>query len=345
MPTISRTNIRVRRTDANGTSVEYPSIAFAYRQLLGSAQELGHSEHQRIRAALRRGNTMRDAHGYTWSAIGEVLLYSSVAAAVAAATGSCQWSDLTFGVEIECKQGSMTDYDIARKLSAAGLGNWRVVRDGSLGSDGHEVVSPVLKGQAGLDSLRKVMDVLKEIGCTVDSRCGLHVHVGARDLPIQAMRNLSMMFLAAETHFDSIVQASRRASVNSYCQSNTTRVGRGDAEAIVTARSIQQLAGVMNGGWSTQHYNAFRYHKLNFQSYAIHGTAEFRQHGGTVESEKGVQWARLITGLVAAAANSAPLTEIPAMSFEQFLAVTDESGQRFFTGRRAAFGFASRVAA
>lgn len=333
MPTISRTNIRVRRSDGR----EFPTILFAYRQLLGTPTELGYSEHQRIRHELRRGRTAQDRHGFTWSSVGEVLLYSSVEAALAATTGSCQWSDLTYGVEIECKHTGLSNYDIARKLSEHGFGNWRVKPDGSIGNNGHEVISPVLKGQEGLDALRKVMDLVKEMGCWVDAACGLHVHIGIRDLEMKALRNMSMQFLGMEQHFDAIVQRSRRGSANHFCKSNTQLVDSDAGARINDARTAQQVARVMNGGWQVATRSMYRYYKMNFQSFAIHGTVEFRQHGGTVESKKACSWVRLITGFVAHAANAAEITERRAMSFDELVQMTDEDGQRFFRARREYF--------
>jgi hypothetical protein len=337
MPTISRSQFRVRRSDGQ----EYPNVGFAYRQLLGTATELGGSEHHRIRAALRRGLTARDRYGFTWSAVGTVRLYSSVEAAVAAVSGSCAWTDFTFGVEIECINATYSHQELQAMLRTERLGSWEVRHDGSLSMGGHEVVSPVLKGQAGLDQLKKVMDFLKQWGCSVNNSCGMHVHVGVRDLPIQTLRNLSLQFLAAERHFDCVLPRSR--STNHYCQSNLRH--HPSAVEISEARTARQLAVHMNGGWSTQHYNSYRYHKLNFQSFALHGTVEFRQHSGTVESAKACAWVRLITGFVAAAANAPAMTAVPTINFDQFLAVTDEDGQRFFQGRQRHFaGVMARAA-
>ena len=61
--TLVRSRIRVQRSDGR----EFPSFFVAYRELLGTAQALGYSEHQRMRANVRQGLTPRDAHGFTWS--------------------------------------------------------------------------------------------------------------------------------------------------------------------------------------------------------------------------------------------------------------------------------------
>lgn len=336
---IARTHIRVRRSDG----VEFPSMTFAYRQLLGTAQELSSSEAQRIRRGLRDSIAGRDSHGFTWDLVGDVprfrgveIARSTMAPVVFDAVGAAvQWNDLTFGVEIECMNSTADMYQTAELLTNNGFAAWRVVRDGSLNNGGREIVSPVLRGQAGLESLRRVMDLLRENGHTVDDRCGMHVHVGARDLSITQLKNVAHRFLSAEQHFDSIVPPSRRA--NRFCQSNTNRMTRSDWTTLRSARAVNTLARAMNGGLSPNHYNPYRYYKLNFQSYSLHGTMEFRQHSGTVESQKACAWARLILGFVSDSASHGLDADRAPMSWETFLGFAAESDRAFIQGRRDYF--------
>lgn len=56
---------------------------------------------------------------------------------------------------------------------------WKVESDGSLGINGVEFVSPVLKGSQGIDNVVNNMKVLKRLGFdSNDKRCGVHIHVG-----------------------------------------------------------------------------------------------------------------------------------------------------------------------
>ena len=55
---------------------------------------------------------------------------------------------------------------------------WKVESDGSLGEKGVEFVSPILKGSEGIDNVVNNMKILKRMGFDVDSKCGLHIHIG-----------------------------------------------------------------------------------------------------------------------------------------------------------------------
>jgi hypothetical protein len=322
-----RTHVRVQRSDNR----EWPSVAVAYRELLGTAQELSLGEAQRMRVAIRSNGMAMDRHGFTWRALGGLVAEESI-----------NWTDFTFGVELEVV-APVDMYMVQQRVPST----WRVVRDGSLqaqpGFAAMEVVSPVLQGTEGLASLKQVMDMLREMGCRVNSTCGMHVHVGVRGMAPARVRKIAVAFLNAEHHFDALVPTSRRN--NRYCQSNIRRVQSYQHAQLVGATTIRSLADVMNGGNSPQHYNPYRYYKLNFQSFVHHGTIEFRQHAGTVESDKALAWVRLLTGFCARAAAQAQQEVGAREGFEQWLAAcTDEAGQRYMTARRAKFAAAAVAA-
>ena len=325
---LPRTHIRVVRSDGR----EWPNILTAYRELLGTAHEIGYSQHQRMRAAIRNGAAVRDQHGFTWKSIGGTVAVSSIA-----------WSDFTFGVELELL--SPMSVNVGDLLYRAGFSSWQIVHDGSLsaesGFNAREAISPVLQGEAGLTALRTVCALLKTAGCRVNVSCGMHVHVGVRGMKPLRLRKIAAAFLNAEHHFDALVPASRRA--NRYCQSNTAIA---NVAALAAATTVQQIAVAMNRGYENVHYTSYRYRKLNFQSFLRHGTIEFRQHGGTVESDKACAWVRLVTGFCAAAASAAEEAPNASESFEQFTArCTDEAGVVWANARRVKFAAAARRAA
>lgn len=214
---------------------------------------------------------------------------------------------LTFGVEIECllpatvRSHSQTAIELREAISRAIPNSmWQVKGDGSVmgsGRFGLEIVSPPLRSDRAEDfaQIDTVCEILSLEGATVNRTCGLHVHVGARDLGVPALKSLAMLYADAEDVIDSLLPPSRRADNNRYCRSikanyNLSRLGRAeDVNAITTA------------------IYGDRYVKLNFASYWRHGTVEFRQHSGTVDPIKIKNWVHFCVKMVKAA-QAAPIT-------------------------------------
>lgn len=226
-----------------------------------------------------------------------------------------------FGVEIELISPVGATTLAQRIAEAAGVdcraesyghsrvGHWKVTTDGSVrpgtrqatdGMSGLELVSPPLRGEEGLEELRRVLRTLGTdgIGCEINRSCGLHVHheaneVLGREGGLYAAR-LTDAYAEYEGVIDMLVPASRRGSENPYCKSmrrlqndhtlfpeNPSATGRRNGGASRTAMSIEDFLG----RWGQD-----RYFKVNFESLFRHGTVEFRQHAGTLNAAKVVAW-------------------------------------------------------
>lgn len=164
----------------------------------------------------------------------------------------------------------------AEEIKAA----WRVVEDGSV-SNGCEVVSPILSGNEGLDSIRKIVAILKDAGAEVDESCGFHVHVNANDFHAAEIVNAVKRYARFETEIDSFNARRRRGSASRWCRSMDGLAGMLDNEgAMFTATQVAQK----------QEDSIGRYLKLNTAAFLRHGTIEFRQHAGTLNISKIVNW-------------------------------------------------------
>lgn len=200
-----------------------------------------------------------------------------------------------FGVELEMT--GITREQAVRALNQVGVSvqnesynhvtraHWKIVPDGSV-SGGFEVVSPVLEGEAGLEQLRTVVTALDDMGGKVDRRCGYHVHFDAADLSVEHIRAIVLRYAAFEAEIDAFMPPSRRGSANTYCQS-VRDLAR--SERFLSATTLQALTAAQRG----------RYFKVNLQAYHAHGTVEFRQHSGTLNAPKAVNWVRLLEAFVA----------------------------------------------
>ncbi|QHL87431.1 amidoligase enzyme [Nibribacter ruber] len=220
---------------------------------------------------------------------------------IAAATAAI--FNRTFGVEIEAYGVSMTR--LKAELAAAGISieiegynhttrnHWKLVTDASVsGQEAFELVSPVLQGEAGIEELKKVCQVLKRCNAKVNKSCGMHIHFGAADFGLAQWKNLFKNYLNYEGLIDSFMPVSRRGSNNMYCKSLLNRFSSKAAAytAIEGCTTLEKIAEKVNG--------QSRYSKLNVESFFRHGTVEFRQHSGTIEFEKVENWVRFLNNLI-----------------------------------------------
>jgi len=209
-------------------------------------------------------------------------------------------TNLTFGAEFEVvlprhhnrataasAVAVATGLPVYSEFRSAIAGAWKVVSDGSISGNGIEFVSPILRGQDGLEQVRKITNALVTIGATVNQSCGFHVHVGARGETTEFFKALIKLYGKFETALDGVMPLSRRGDRNRYCAS----VIQFNTPAIDEANSIQQVIRAIPS----------RYYKLNLQAFAKHGTVEFRQHAGTVDADKAINWITVCLRLVLAA--------------------------------------------
>lgn len=243
----------------------------------------------------------------------------------------------TFGVEIEAygvDRDTLLAELRAQGLEAQGEGynhstrpHWKIVSDGSVtGAHAFELVSPVLQGLEGLADLERACRALRICNAQVNDSCGLHVHLGARDLPIESMRQLVRNYLVLEPTIDQLMPAGRRGSANTYCKSLLRgRTLAAAEQAILGAATTEELSAAANGG--------NRYHKVNLQSFFRQGTVEFRQHSGTTNFEKISFWVKLLTNLVDF---SKQRLVTPALPVSEFATFNQRDIATFYQRRRTA---------
>lgn len=220
--------------------------------------------------------------------------------------------DRKFGIELEIVD--INQQTALRALRAVGInvqaeaynhttrGHWKFVSDASV-RNGFEVVSPVLRGEAGIEEAMTVAEALSDAGATVNRSCGFHVHFDAADLSVADVKAIVHRYADHEAEIDAFMPPSRRGNTNTYCQSVTRFLNRRFDEA----RTIDELAAAQSG----------RYFKVNLQSYRRHGTLEFRQHSGTVNANKVANWVRFLGEFIDQCKRPAaptPAAELPALS-------------------------------
>ncbi len=238
------------------------------------------------------------------------------------------FSKLTFGIEIECF--NFTRLSLIDAASANGLSvrseaynhsdndhYFKIVSDSSLiGENSQEVVSPILNGDNGLNSLKTLCTALASVDARVNRSCGLHVHIGAANMSDEHYCRLVRNYQAIESAIDTFMAPSRRANNSRWCHSL-----QGIDFSHCATKS--QIAAAM--GFD-------RYFKVNAVAYDRHRTIEFRQHQGTTDYEKISHWVKFLAKLVDYSfKNECPtcnrIEDIPFLSNEE---------KQYFTDRRAA---------
>lgn len=246
--------------------------------------------------------------GNTYQAIADALGYSTPSSARNAVRsgilrmngGTSSVQGRRFGVEIEFSGISRSD--AASALQAAGINaisesynhntrrHWKLVPDGSVRSVGNgcgELVSPPLRGEAGLVQLELAVTTLQNAGASVNVTTGIHVHHDMAGLSGSEIATFVTLWSERQTAIDSLVSESRRGNRNTYCQNLN------DSELRSIQNDFNQYGRIRND------INRFR--KINVMSYPKYGTVEIRQHQGSLDGAKLRHWILFGQALITAA--------------------------------------------
>lgn len=200
-----------------------------------------------------------------------------------------------FGIEIEAHGVNQTR--LLDSLSSAGIEcrgegynhttrpHWKLVPDSSIrGRNPFELVSPILEGEDGLKQVKRVCKALQKVNAKVNSSCGMHVHINARDFTLRTWKNILINYARLESIIDNFMPQSRRN--NYYCR-GFSQIADFESK-IERAERVEDITAVLET----------RYRKINAEAYVRHGSIEFRQHGGTTEFEKIHYWVRFLESLI-----------------------------------------------
>lgn len=228
-------------------------------------------------------------------------------------------STRTFGVEIEFTSDSYNREDVASELRHYGIDAesqdynhntqrvWKVITDSSCG---YEIVSPVLKGNEGLEETRKVLDILNRMdGVKVDSHCGIHVHVHLEGYNPHNMINLVKTYMKYQDEINMVLPRSRRGT-NRFCRDLVRAFSYNWGDNGGSYSKLFSKLSSIQTKWKSGNYTdrdamyqldrcfGTRYTTLNLECYSRYGTVEFRQHGGSLNSEKVSTWIVFCSNLV-----------------------------------------------
>lgn len=223
------------------------------------------------------------------------------------------------GVEIECFLSDVTRRKYKALAEAWDAG---ITADGSVRADAgtHNVehgTSPA-RGDDFVKQLRETCDLLHEQGARVNKSCGLHVHVDARDFTTREILAFARLYSRVEKSLYGLVSKARRT--NDYSRpwgpkltdEHATSEGRCSAmdedQPLTKREKALDIAtygdeSLARRCKTNRYKDSSRYHGVNFNALACHGTIEFRLHHGTVNFTKIAMWAALCSALVEYAKN------------------------------------------
>lgn len=186
--------------------------------------------------------------------------------------------DRKFGVEIECGMPGGYDarYRAVQDLFGFG-GSYRNADGWTIGADGSgvELRTPILQGRAGLNTLRKAMDRLKEAGAYVTTADGLHVHHDAPefvDSPTSCLQLVESWRNNQDAIHEMVAPRRHRSQACPRWSNNYFDVLKQWVES--------------NG----RNYLSLDRHDLNLLSLDEHGSIEFRLHEGTLDADVAIAW-------------------------------------------------------
>lgn len=169
---------------------------------------------------------------------------------------------------------------------------WNNVSDGSLRNHGREFVSMPVKGREigyALQLLNKTLHNDKQcIGHEFTDRTSVHVHMNVRDLTINQLSNLVMLYALVEPLLFSIESTNRDKSI--FC------VPWNESDVISQLYNLMDTT-TPDGARLVSLGNWYKYTGLNLKPVTAYGTVEFRHMKGTCDVGILTKWINIILSL------------------------------------------------
>ncbi len=230
----------------------------------------------------------------------------------------------TWGVEMECflPQKKVRElhlqiggYHSGHPLPSPFPQGWTAERDGSLHTDRRgyvavEIVSPVLRGAAGLAQVKQVAQILRSLGALVNPTCGFQCHIGANSVAGSKFSDVAewaaKLLYQTAMHETALYASTGTHRRESGAYSRSIKRQKQAADKVRQApdpRKPDALRDAVGG--------LGRYHTLNLTNLLTSkATVEFRWAAGTTE------WAKMVGHICTCLALAERATETTRMDWE-----------------------------
>jgi hypothetical protein len=238
-------------------------------------------------------------------------------------TASSKAETYRWGCEIECflpdqaineLRISIGSYHHGHPLPAPFPQGWTAERDGSLHTERRgyvaiEIVSPVLRGRAGIEQVKQVAQTLKELGAAVNTSAGLPVHIGVQSVAGDRFSEVAE-WVAKLLYHVAMHETALYASTGTHRRENggyarSIKAQKNAADRVRRAPNARKPDALEDAV-----YGLARYHTLNLTNlFTRKATVEFRHGAGTVE------WTKMVAHIQMALALCERATETAKMDW------------------------------
>jgi len=179
--------------------------------------------------------------------------------------------------------------------------HFNVVDDGSLNEGGVEFVTtrPIIGHQVN-EALDSLQDVNESEWNTVDSSCGLHIHMNALDMGFTEIKALLMIMSRIQYKlYESIPENRRDTSYAREISISPLEISRmGTLQELVSS-----YYGMAESNINDEKYNEARYIGTNIHARFYLGSIEFRYHEGVIASNPIREWILFLNKIMTASKN------------------------------------------
>lgn len=217
--------------------------------------------------------------------------------------------DRFVGTEIEVEKGKKFGLSILLPKENG------IAHDGSLDESGIEIQTPPATLRKFEETLQTTCQVLKRRGYRGTIKCGLHIHLDARDFRNNKRKIVQVIktFYSIEDMIFSILPPSRWTS--KYCQKLSKDYLYNNFNSTTKPDEAwykEEDKSILDGR-KQRKYDKSRYYGLNVHSIFLRGTLELRYHSGTINEYKIIQWTNFALHVVDYALNHYKATEVEAL--------------------------------
>lgn len=203
-------------------------------------------------------------------------------------------------LEVENIIGPIRNCYHTRIIKDASGRDWKVMRDSSISpkrNSGYEsldeymveFVTPPLN-YCDIEMLQKIIRKFKEAGASVNSSCGIHIHIdGVNHSALSLRRMVNFMVKRQDLIYDALNIGCRK---DRWCKPlNKDILDEMKKGKNITKQQAEKIwYSPANDGYygsiDHEHYNNTRYHGINLHSYFSKGTVEFRLFNSTLHAGK-----------------------------------------------------------